>query len=141
MPVAVSHNNQWKRAVVVVISDSDVFVHFIDEGTKTYVKANRLRYLEKTFAEHPRMCYKGSLFGVNPKNGEKLWSGDAMKFMSKLNGRKMFASIKNLQNDFFQLLLVKDVFKQEQLSDHVIRAGLADLATNSVRFKNGVLEG
>lgn len=140
MPVAVLYDGSWQRAEVISVNDSDAFLHFVDAGCKKHVKISNLRYLEKTFAASPRNCYKGSLFGVKPTNGESLWSAGAiMKFMSKTKGVKLYATIKEQTDGFYQLSLVDDIVKRTRVSDHMVTSGFAEAVMDLDYSKNWIL--
>lgn len=137
MAVAVFDDDKWQRAEVIFVSGSDAFIHFIDAGYRKYVKANKLRYLEKMIAAQARLCYKGSLFGVKPSNGESLWSVDAMKFILKAKEKKMFATVKEQKDGIYQLSLIDD--KKSRVSDLMVKKGLAEALKNLDFFKNAIL--
>lgn len=140
MPVAVFYGGLWQRAEVISSKDSEAFIYFIDIGCKKRVEVSCLRYLEKTFAMSPRMCYKGSLFGLKPFNGEKFWrAGAIMKFMSKTKGKKMYASIKDLKDDFFHLSIVDDLLKKTCVSDYLVEMGFAEQVMDFDYSKNAIL--
>lgn len=140
MSVAVFENDQWQRAEIVSVQGSQVFLFFVDTGARKSVAASNLRYLEKMFASSPRKCYKGSLFGIKPKNGEAMWTpGAIMKFMFKTKEKKLFATIKGREDGFYQLSLVDDFLQKTRVEDYLVDMGFADKEEDVDYSKNGVL--
>lgn len=131
MSVAVYDESQWQRAEVLCVvgsrfNDSEAFMYFVDIGVKKYVKIKDLRYLAKSFASISRACHKGSLFGVTPKDGERLWNSEAiLEFISKTKG-KSYAMIRGQKDGIFQLSLVHDTASQISIGNHLIKKKLAD---------------
>lgn len=141
MSVAVFDDSMWQRAEIVSVYDSlDPFVLFVDTGRQKNVKITYLRYLEDLFASSPRKCYKGSLYGVKPRNGESLWpTGAIMMFMLKTKGKKINATIKARVKDFYQLSIVDDVIQNNQVEDSLVELGLAEKETNLGSSMNAIM--
>lgn len=125
--VAVYGDGKWQRADVVVINENDAFVVFFDTGLKHYVKLKNIRHLVSPFNKISRKCCKGSLFGVQPKDGQKLWNTEAILwFMENSLGKRLHATVKGQNGDNFIVSLSGGSFDGKQLSESLLLQGFAD---------------
>lgn len=94
MSAAATTYGQWFRVEVLCLCGAHAYVHFVDYGTRKYVKKSSLRFLEQKFASTCRKSYKGRLYGVRPRYDDPLFSTDAVNFFkAKTSGRKFRATI------------------------------------------------
>jgi hypothetical protein len=143
MPVAVCDEFIWHRAEIISVHLPQVNLVFVDTGSKKSVDASSLRYLDKIFADAPRHCYKGSLFGVKPSHGESLWTPRAiMKFMEHTKDKKLMATIKGTVDGFHQLSIASiatGFIQKSRVEDILVNLGLAEKDISLDYSYNGVL--
>lgn len=152
LAVAAHDGGNWHRVEIISVDDCEAYVLFVDRGCKKRVNLHTLRYLEKSFTTQSRKSAKGSLFGVKPKDGDKLWSIDAtmvrsnliiLKFllnffyfqtlMAKTKDQELLATIKGCKNDIYELSVIIDIKQRARLSDFMLSEGLCD-AMDDVDF-------
>lgn len=139
MSVAAFEKNEWHRAEVLFISGADVFVLFVDNGSRDYIKAKNIRLLDKSFAFQSRKASKGILSGVKPANSDILWSHEARsEFFDKTKGKKIKARIHGVKEGVFELTLLDDEASPPKLSDYLISKGYAEVAP-SLKLNNVIL--
>lgn len=127
LTVAALKGRNWLRGEVLVMSDDDAFVHFVDFGSRDYVKITNIRFLKKSFASSARHSCKGSLNRVypNPSYGT-LWNVAAiMEFVGKTENIELFASVTGRKEGVYELDIYEDKNKRSNLSDFMIRSGYA----------------
>lgn len=140
MTVAALKDDKWYRGEVVSVGDTDTIVYFVDYGCKESVKNANLRSLENCFAMPTRKACNGSLFGLKPKNGNQLWSTEAiMQFMFKTKGKKMFGTIKAQHEGTYELSLIEDVVKRLRIADFMVEQKLAEMIFELDYSKNYIL--
>lgn len=140
MSVAAFKDDKWYRGEVVSVDDTDTIVYLVDYGCKKSVKIENLRSLENCFALPTRKACNGSLFGLKPKNGNQLWSTDAiMQFMIKTKDKKMFGTIKAQSEGTYELSLVEDVVKRSRIADFMVEQKLAEMIFELDYSKNCIL--
>jgi len=130
MIVAALRGEGWRRGEVICCSNSEeAWISFIDYGgNKKYIAMENLRQLEEPFALLSRKCCKGSLFGVKPANGARLWSTRALTdFMGLVHGKKLYATVKKQIGDVFSLALVDDISKVDRVHENLVAGKQAEL--------------
>jgi hypothetical protein len=140
MTVAAFDEGKWYRVEVLCITGREAFVLFADWGCRKYVKICNLRFLEKTFAIPSRKSCKGTLSGVKPKNGEKLWDVQTiMRFMEKTKGKKVSALVKGFNDDGFYVVSLIEKETKVKISDYLISEDLADAHIEDEYLMNAIL--
>ena len=126
LTVAAYDKGLWYRAEVINVIGSEALVSFVDFGHKKVLNVDSLRYLDKSFAELARMAYKGSLFGVKPKDGN-LWNAKSiMDFMGITKEKDLWASIKAHKEEVFHLSIVFDLRLRLRVANFLISEGHAE---------------
>lgn len=74
LAVAVYDEGNWHRVEIISADECEAYVLFVDRGCKKRLNVQTLRYLEKSFTTQSRKSARGSLFGIKPKAGDKMWS-------------------------------------------------------------------
>jgi Tudor domain len=124
MTVAIDFNNRWYRGEVLMWTDDDAFVLFVDFGLRHHVKVKNLRRLEDNFISEPRMACKGSLHGVKPPKGEPLWDvKTTIEFIGKVEKQRFNATVRDFIDGYYKLDLMDD---KTMLSSAMIKKGLAE---------------
>jgi Tudor domain len=124
MTVAIDFNDRWYRGEVLMWTDDDAFVLFVDFGLRHYVNVKNLRRLEDNFISEPRMACKGSLHGVKPPKGESLWDVKTIiKFIGKVKNQKFKATVRDFVDGYFKVDLMEN---KTMFSSTLIEEGLAE---------------
>lgn len=140
LTVAANENGKWYRAEIAAVCGSDALAYFLDFGCKKVLNVDKLRYLERTFSVPARKAYKGSLFGVKPKNGDTLWSTQGiMEFMTVTNGLRLMATVKSCREGIYELSIIYEPRQRLRVSNFLVEEGYADICDDADISSNSVM--
>lgn len=105
---AAMYANMWHRGEIIgSVEDGKVGIFFVDYGTVDQVKIGCVRYLLNSFCTLPKLCHRGTLDFIKPRNTDQRWTVDATTFLiSLVQDKKLSAGITEIDskvNNFLSL--------------------------------------
>ncbi|XP_037028541.1 uncharacterized protein LOC119068840 isoform X2 [Bradysia coprophila] len=88
----------WHRGEIIgQVEDGKVSVFFVDYGTVDQVAIGGIRYLLNSFCVQPKLCHRGTLDYIKPRNLSQRWTVDATSFLiSLVENKKLTAGITDI---------------------------------------------
>ncbi|KAG4068758.1 hypothetical protein HA402_002449 [Bradysia odoriphaga] len=85
----------WHRGEIIgQVEDGKVSIFFVDYGTVDQVAIGGVRYLLNSFCVQPKLCHRGTLDFIKPRNSNQRWTVDATSFLiSLVENKKLTAGI------------------------------------------------
>lgn len=107
---AALYAKMWHRGQIIGdVHDEKVSIFFVDYGTVDRVNIKDVRYLLSSFSTQPKLCHRGTLDFIKPRNTNQRWTVEATSFLiSLVENRRLTAGITEIDSKVkFDLISMK----------------------------------